>query len=83
MTRLTIQQAIREALLDDGEITKYEAKVLRELILADRHVSVEEREHLQKALDENALDEAAFDILSALLFRDACASSAGSVPEQS
>lgn len=83
MTRLTIEQALREALLDDGEITKYEARVLRELVLADNHVSVEERTHLQKAIDDNELDEAAFDILSALLFRDACASSAVASPDQS
>lgn len=75
MTKLTIEQAIREALQDDGMITKYEALVLRELILADDYVSKEERRHLQKALEENSVDEAAFEILSVLLFRDTCASS--------
>lgn len=75
MTKLTIEQAIREALHDDGMITKYEALVLRELILADDYVSKEERTHVQKALEENSVDEAAFEILSALLFRDTCASS--------
>ena len=75
VTKLTIEQAIREALHDDGMITKYEARVLRELILADNYISKEEKTHLQKAMEENSADEAAFEILSVLLFRDTCASS--------
>lgn len=69
MSVLTIQQAIKEALSDDGLITKYEAKVLRELVLADNVVSDEERLHLQTAVDSNCLDDTATEILTGLLRR--------------
>lgn len=66
---LTIQQAIQEALADDGLITKYEARVLRELVLADNVVTNEEKTHLQRALETDCLDDRAREILSGLLRR--------------
>lgn len=69
MSILTIQQAIKEALADDGLISKYEAKVIRELVLADNVVTEYEQTHLRDALAANCLDDKAREILSGLLTR--------------
>lgn len=69
MPNLTLQQALKEVLEDDGKISKYEAKVLRELIMADGHVSQEEKQWLEQALAENSFDNEAFELLSGVLLR--------------
>lgn len=69
MSALTIQEAIKQALSDDGLITKYEAKVIRELVLADNVVTEEEKKRLRDALEANCLDDNASTILTGLLMR--------------
>lgn len=69
MSVLTIQEAIKQALSDDGLITKYEAKVIRELVLADNVITKEEEKQLRDALQANCLDDNAREILTRLLRR--------------
>jgi hypothetical protein len=56
-------------LQDDNKVSKYEAKVLREMIMADGKVSDEEKDFLETALRENHFDDEAFDLLSGVLLR--------------
>jgi uncharacterized membrane protein YebE (DUF533 family) len=65
----TLADVIKEVLEDDNKISKYEAKVIRELIMADGVVSEEERSSLEKALHTNEFDEEAHALLSNLLLR--------------
>ena len=67
--KLTLEEALKEALQDDGKVSKYEAKVIRELIMADGHISNEERQFLEKALHSNHFDDEAYELLSAVLLR--------------
>ena len=66
---LTIHQALSEVLSNDGKIDRFEAKVLRELILVDGIVSAEEQAILENAIAENNVDPEAMELLSALLMR--------------
>lgn len=50
-------------------ITKDEARVLKELVLADGVIAEEERMHLQGALSTNSVDYRAQEILSSILVR--------------
>jgi uncharacterized membrane protein YebE (DUF533 family) len=65
----TLADVIKEVLEDDNKISKYEAKVIRELIMADGVVSEEEKSSLSKALHTNEFDEEAYELLSSLLLR--------------
>lgn len=67
--KLTLQEALREAFEDHAKISKYEAKVIHEIILADGKVSPQERELLQQALKSDQFDEDARELLSQLLLR--------------
>ena len=67
--KLTLEEALKEALQDDGKVSKYEAKVIRELILADGHISNEEKQFLEKALHNNHFDDEAYELLSSVLLR--------------
>lgn len=67
--KLTLQEALKEALQDDGKVSKYEAKVIRELILADGKISNEEKAFLENALHSNQFDKEGLDLLSDLLLR--------------
>lgn len=69
MPQLTLQEALRQVLEDDGKISKYEAKVIREMIMADGHVSQDEKQFLESALRENTFDDQAFELLSGVLLR--------------
>ncbi len=69
MSVRSLEEAIKECLSDDGKISKYEAKVIRELIMADGIVSPEERQFLENALRNNQFDEAGFELLSGVLLR--------------
>lgn len=69
MAGLNLQDALKQVLEDDGKISKYEAKVIREIIMADGHVSAEEKSFLEAALRDNTFDESAFELLSAVLLR--------------
>ncbi|HEY9787790.1 MAG TPA: hypothetical protein V6D17_20555 [Candidatus Obscuribacterales bacterium] len=66
---LTLQEALRQVLEDDGKVSKYEAKVIREMIMADGHVSPDEKQFLEQALRENNFDDQAFELLSSVLLR--------------
>jgi uncharacterized tellurite resistance protein B-like protein len=66
---LNLEEALKQVLEDDGKISKYEAKVIREIIMADGHVSAEEKDFLEKALRDNNFDESAFELLSGVLLR--------------
>ncbi len=65
----TLADVIKECLEDDNKISKYEAKVIRELIMADGVVSQEEKDSLTKALHNNEFDAEASELLSGLLLR--------------
>lgn len=67
--KLTLEEALKEALQDDAKVSKYEAKVIRELIMADGKVSEQEKAFLEKALHSNHFDDEAFELLSAVLLR--------------
>ncbi len=69
MSVKSLEEAIKECLADDGKISKYEAKVIRELIMADGIVSSEERQFLENALRNNQFDEQGFELLSGVLLR--------------
>ena len=66
----TLADVIKEVLEDDNKISKYEAKVIRELVMADGVVSDEERTALEKALATNNFDDEAHTLLSGLLLRN-------------
>lgn len=69
MKKITLHQAISEALENDGKIDRFEALVLRELVLADNQVSARERAIIEEAIAENSVDDDALVILSNLLSR--------------
>lgn len=69
MSVRTLEEALKEVLSDDGKVSKYEAKVLRELIMSDGVVTEEEKMFLQKALSNNTFDDQAFELLSSVLLR--------------
>jgi uncharacterized membrane protein YebE (DUF533 family) len=65
----SLEESLKEVLADDQKVSKYEAKVIRELVMSDGVVSEEEKAALQKALANNTFDEEAFELLSGLLLR--------------
>ena len=65
----SLEDALKEVLADDNKISKYEAKVIREMVMADGVVSEDEKNALEKALANNHFDEQAFELLSSLLLR--------------
>lgn len=66
---MSLEDALKECLSDDNKVSKYEARVIRELIMADGVVSEDEKAFLQKALEHNRFDTEAMDILSGVLLR--------------
>lgn len=70
-TTKSLEQALKEILQDDGKISKWDAKAIRELILADGRVSNEEKAFLEKAVQSNVIDEQALEMLQNLLLRNA------------
>jgi hypothetical protein len=67
--KLTLEEALKEALQDDAKVSKYEAKVIREMIMSDGVITKDEKSFLEKALHENHFDDDAYEILSSLLLR--------------
>lgn len=65
----TLEDALKEVLADDNKISKYEAKVIREIVMADGVVSEDEKVLLERALVNNDFDSEAFDLLSSVLLR--------------
>jgi len=68
----TLFDALKECLQDPSKASFYEAKVVREIILADGKVSPGERKLLEEALHKDKFDEKAVSILSQLLLRADC-----------
>lgn len=66
----TLEQALKDILQDSDKVTKYDAQALKALILADGRVSTEERLFLERALQDNILDEQAYQMLSQMLLRE-------------
>ncbi len=66
----TLEQALKDILKDAERVTKYDAQALKALILADGRVSTEERLFLERALQDNILDEQAYQMLSQMLLRE-------------
>lgn len=69
MTGKTLLDALRECLKDPQKASLYEAKAVREMILADGTVSHEERELLREALHNDKFDDRAVGLLTKLLIR--------------
>lgn len=67
--KMTLEEALRECLQDDNKISKYEAEVIHELVLADGKIDAHKKEILRKAIKEDQLDTHAFEILTDLLVR--------------
>ncbi len=68
----TLSDVLKECLKDSHESSFYEAKVIREMILADGQVSSEERLLLEEALHKDKFDEKASGLLMQLLLRTNC-----------
>lgn len=66
---LTLEEALKQCLQDDNKVSKYEARVLREMIMSDGHVSESEKKFLEQALQNNQFDTDAFELLSSILLR--------------
>jgi uncharacterized membrane protein YebE (DUF533 family) len=64
-----LQQALKEVLADDNKVSKFEARVLREMILADGQVTGDERKLLEESLDRDQFDPEAFELLSQMVVR--------------
>ena len=69
MSERSLEEALKECLADDGKIDKYEARVIREFIMADGIVSEDEKQFLEKALKNNAIDDQAMELLRGVLLR--------------
>jgi hypothetical protein len=69
VAKRTLEQALKEVLEDDGKISKYEARVIRELIMADGRITDQEKRFLDKALTQNEFDDEAYKLLSNALMR--------------
>jgi uncharacterized membrane protein YebE (DUF533 family) len=69
VANMTLEEALKEVLKDDNMVSKYEARVLRELIMSDGVVSETEKHFLERALKENHFDDQAFELLSSILLR--------------
>jgi hypothetical protein len=69
-TNKTLTEAVKDIVKTTGQVRKWDAKALKELILADGRISTEERLFLEKAIEENRMDEQAQNILKDLLLRD-------------
>lgn len=68
-TLKSLNEALKEILQDDHKVSKFDAQVIRELILADGKVTKEEQVFLERALHENTFDDKAYEMLSELLLR--------------
>jgi hypothetical protein len=69
-TKLTLAEALKESLQDDNKISKFEAKVIYQLVTSSGHLSGKERDMLKAALDHNQFDPEAFKLLHELLARE-------------
>ena len=69
-TKMTLAEALKEVLADDNVISKYEAKVIHELVA--RHggyLTDEEHQLLSQALEKDHFDTEGLRILNELLLK--------------
>jgi hypothetical protein len=66
----TLEEALKDILQDDGKVSKWDARALRELIMADGRVSTEEKLFLERALKDNHFDDEAYQMLNEMLLRE-------------
>lgn len=69
-TLKSLEEALKEILQEDSKVSRFVAKAIKELILADGRISAEERTFLERALTDNVFDDKAFEILQDLLLRE-------------
>lgn len=69
-TLKSLEEAVKDILKDEKRVNKFVAKAIKELILADGRISSEERQFLERALNDNVFDERAYDILQQMLLRE-------------
>ncbi|HEY9754124.1 MAG TPA: hypothetical protein V6C97_03060 [Oculatellaceae cyanobacterium] len=67
--KMTLEEALKEALQDDAKVSKYEARVIREMIMSDGVITKDEKTFLENALQNNHFDDEAYELLSSLLLR--------------
>ena len=72
--KMTLAEALKESLQDDNKISKYEAKVIHELVTASGHINARERDQLRHALEHDHFDDEAYRLLSELLLKEDLAS---------
>ncbi len=65
----TLSEVLKECLQNKEKASLFEAKVVREMILADGKVSSEERLLLEGALHRDKFDDKAVALLSQLILR--------------
>jgi hypothetical protein len=68
--KMTLAEALKEALQDDNKISKYEAKVIHEIVTAAGHLNARERDQLRHALEHDHFDDEAYRLLSDLLLKE-------------
>lgn len=69
MGAVSLEEALKQVLADDNKISKFEAKVIRELVMADSVCTDQERALLIQALESNLLDVDAREILSKVVLK--------------
>ena len=69
-TKMTLSEALKQALQDDNKVSKYEAKVIYNLVSSAGHLNGKERDQLKHALDHDHFDDDAYKILHELLMRE-------------
>lgn len=69
-TLKSLDEALKDILKDEAKVSRFVAKAIKELILADGRISAEERVFLEKAINENVFDQKALEILQDLMLRD-------------
>ena len=69
-TLKNLDQALKDILKEEHKISKWDAKAIKELILADGRVTTEEKLFLEKAVKDNVLDQQAYEMLHEMLMRE-------------
>lgn len=70
MAKMSLAEALKEALQDDNKVSKYEAKVIASIVSASGHLNGHERDLLKHALQNDNFDEEAYKLLHELLMRE-------------
>jgi hypothetical protein len=68
--KMTLAESLKEALQDDNKVSKYEARVIHEIVTASGHLSAKERDQLKHALDHDHFDDEAYRLLHELLMKE-------------